>query len=180
MQKRFDRHSQAGIEEVLEQVQLRLDGKTFHRAFINEQSVGVQSTRLKTFCVHGIVCSSCGIKGQFFALERNLADVPRNGRYHINLYALDDQGNEVLMTHDHTLARALGGADHDLKNTSTMCSPCNNRKSKKEAKKVVALRKILLAADVGPEANVVHAHPSTHLDDLPSCTELPSPPQTLA
>jgi hypothetical protein len=37
----------------------------------------------------------------------------------------------VLFTHDHTLARGLGGADA-IENTTTMCSPCNQKKSRLE------------------------------------------------
>jgi hypothetical protein len=47
--------------------------------------------------------------------------------YHLNLYALDSDGREILMTHDHILARADGGKNH-LSNTQTMCAPCNFKK----------------------------------------------------
>ncbi|MNE07882.1 hypothetical protein D3C80_1005220 [compost metagenome] len=37
----------------------------------------------------------------------------------------------MLFTHDHTLARSLGGTD-DASNTTTMCAKCNFLKSKGE------------------------------------------------
>lgn len=52
---------------------------------------------------------------------------------HFNLWAVDPDGTEVLMTHDHKLARALGGKNA-LENTQTMCSPCNGNKAVAESK----------------------------------------------
>ena len=99
------------------------------------QEVKVDGLRLMTFASHEPCCSNpeCRRAAVFFALERH---VDRHGnrqsdRYHLNLYGYDDQGNEILFTHDHTLARGLGGADA-LPNTTTMCAPCNFRKSKLE------------------------------------------------
>lgn len=82
------------------------------------------SVRLMTFAKHGICCAGCGLVGRYFAVEKHPASVS----YHANLYAVNAHGKEVLMTHDHILARALGGADN-LSNTQTMCSPCNAEKS---------------------------------------------------
>jgi len=36
---------------------------------------------------------------------------PQNCGYHFNLYAIDENGNEVMMTKDHILAKARGGKD---------------------------------------------------------------------
>ncbi len=66
------------------------------------------------------------MKAAFFAVENfrgSNQSVP-----HANLYGVDREGNEVLFTHDHKLARSLGGADN-LNNTQVMCSPCNTKKS---------------------------------------------------
>lgn len=84
------------------------------------------SKRLETFFHHGTRCSSCGIEATHYAVERNLES--NNESYHLNLWGYDGEGNEVLFTHDHTLARSAGGKD-DLSNTTTMCHECNFAKS---------------------------------------------------
>lgn len=82
------------------------------------------SLRLKTFATKGICCIDCGIKASFFAVERHMG----NENYHINLYAVNNNGEEIMMTHDHVIARSLGGADN-ISNTQTMCTICNSKKS---------------------------------------------------
>ena len=44
--------------------------------------------------------------------------------FHFNLYALDADGNEVLMTKDHIVPKSKGGEDKGI-NYQTMCYPCN-------------------------------------------------------
>ena len=91
--------------------------------------VGVSSLRMKTFEHDGLVCRACGLEAIFFAVEDfHNAKVPQP---HLNLYGRRDDGEDVLFTHDHKLARALGGADN-LSNVQTMCSPCNNKKGRSE------------------------------------------------
>jgi hypothetical protein len=96
--------------------------------------VKVHTLRMLTFKTSGVVCSRCGLSGEYFAKERTT----KWESYHLELYAVKD-GAEVLMTHDHVLARSLGGAD-DLSNTQTMCSPCNTEKGVDEAKLLEARR----------------------------------------
>lgn len=86
-----------------------------------------KGTRLKTFFVHGHVCSACGLEASYYAVERP-AHTDESFPYHLNLWGIDDTGKEVLFTHDHTLARSAGGKD-SIKNTTTMCRPCNFAKS---------------------------------------------------
>ena len=113
------------------------------RVPIENYPVGVFSLRLKTFAraykknEGKICCVACGLPAKFFAVE-NFAR-GHQPYAHVNLYGLKD-GEEVLFTHDHTLARALGGADN-LSNTTVMCSPCNSMKSVVEQKRVMAKRK---------------------------------------
>lgn len=84
------------------------------------------SQRYQTFFIKGCKCSDCGIEGQYFAKERHLQDKS----YHLNLYAVDDNGDEILMTKDHILPRSKGGID-DISNYQTMCKPCNEAKGNK-------------------------------------------------
>ncbi|MCD0159713.1 HNH endonuclease [Deinococcus sp. 6YEL10] len=72
-----------------------------------------------------LCCASCGIQGQYFVKEANLTS--ERTRYHLNLYAVNEAGEEVLMTKDHILPRKRGGKD-TLTNLETMCSPCNAAK----------------------------------------------------
>lgn len=47
--------------------------------------------------------------------------------FHLNLYAIDENGKEVLMTKDHIIPKSKGGAD-DISNYQTMCERCNEAK----------------------------------------------------
>lgn len=102
-------------------------------------SVGVSSLRMRTFAAKGCDCVTCGATGAFFAIEKpfNLED----NHYHLNLYAYRKDDSEVLMTHDHIIARSLGGADV-LDNAQPMCTICNNEKSKEEVKEVARRHKL--------------------------------------
>lgn len=97
------------------------------RAEISGVEVKVSSLRMRCFAIRGIACSKCGLAGEFFAFEKPLFSKIKNESWHLNLYGTKG-GEEVLFTHDHTLARALGGKDK-IENVTTMCSPCNNEKS---------------------------------------------------
>ena len=84
------------------------------------------SQRYQTFFTKGCKCVVCGIEGKYFAKERHLQDKT----YHLNLYAVDDNGEEILMTKDHILPRSKGGID-DISNYQTMCKLCNEAKGNK-------------------------------------------------
>jgi hypothetical protein len=86
--------------------------------------VGMRSLRLLNFKVHGIKCVGCGIEGKFFAKEKS---TPRDGSYHLNLYAVKESGREILMTQDHIISTAMGGPN-ELTNLQCMCMPCNTKK----------------------------------------------------
>jgi len=73
-----------------------------------------------------LICSYCGIIGRFFALERYGAD-SNPQRAHFNLYALNYNGHQVMMTKDHIIPRSLGGSDR-LENLTTACYKCNTQK----------------------------------------------------
>ncbi len=127
----YVRHSTVEISVVLAAIRagLRVDPSPNAKikADINGQQVGVSSLRLRTFEQKGTVCKCCGLEATHFAVERNHADERNGNPYHINLYGVRD-GGEVLFTHDHTIARSLGGRD-SIDNTETMCLPCNSEKS---------------------------------------------------
>jgi 5-methylcytosine-specific restriction endonuclease McrA len=100
-----------------------------------EDRIKVQSHRYRCFVYNGVTCTWCGLVGKFFAKETHHA-IPKNqngtiNKYHLNLYALDGNGNEVLMTKDHIIPRSKGGSNHH-ENLQTMCSRCNGLKDDKE------------------------------------------------
>jgi len=93
------------------------------RRMFDGHPVKLTSSRLRTFAIKGVTCVSCGIVGSFFFKEKKKSDC----NYHLNLYAVDENGNEVLMTKDHILPKSLGGPNH-IDNYQTMCTICNNAK----------------------------------------------------
>jgi len=95
---------------------------------IQEISVKTCSLRLQVF-KRSLVCSSCGLTGVLFKLQRQ---VNKDERPHLNLYACrskpDGEIEFILMTQDHIFPRSKGGKD-DLNNLQTMCVECNLLKS---------------------------------------------------
>lgn len=70
-------------------------------------------------------CCVCGIDGLYFALEKNRSE--KGNSYHFNLYGIDKNGKEVLMTKDHIIPKSCGGSN-TLDNFQTMCTNCNEKK----------------------------------------------------
>lgn len=89
----------------------------------NGDFIKMGSLRYKLFATKGIVCSSCGLIGSFFAKEKNKNDKT----YHFNLYGIKN-GIEIMLTKDHIFPKSLGGSD-TLENLQTMCKICNELKS---------------------------------------------------
>ena len=87
---------------------------------INGDKIKGNSQRFQTFFTKGLKCACCGIEGKYFGKEKDF----NAARYHLNLYALDESGNEVLMTKDHIVPRSKGGAS-ELYNYQAMCVKCN-------------------------------------------------------
>lgn len=85
--------------------------------------IKTNSQRYELFFTKGTKCVCCGIEGKYFAKERDV----NTQKFHLNLYAIDKNGNEVLMTKDHIIPASLGGKNKQ-ENYQTMCSICNERK----------------------------------------------------
>lgn len=121
----YIRHStillQQGLHAIRENITRMTARQPTERYVFNGERVNAESLRLRTFAVHGTRCVGCGLEGAFFALEKSHGSTPS---FHMNLYALGQDQQEILMTHDHIKARCLGGKDN-LTNTQTMCGPCN-------------------------------------------------------
>ena len=96
---------------------------------LNGDEVKMNSGRLHTFR-NSIYCTCCGLKATYFAKERHGGDL----RYHLNLYGIDSDGDEVLFTKDHIVPKSKGGRN-SRQNYQTMCSPCNALKGNNHTKK---------------------------------------------
>lgn len=102
------------------------------------------SLRYYTF-IESLQCAHCDRVGVLMGKERHLnkKGVPMSEHYHFNLYAVDPDGTEVLMTKDHVIPKSKGGKDV-IGNFVTMCEPCNlykRNKDEKNAKKLADERK---------------------------------------
>lgn len=124
--RRMLRKSTHSIDEVLSLVP-EWDGmpKT-RRIDFDGDMLYIDSRRYFVFRKDNCTCVNCGIRGSFFAKEKH----PNDRSYHLNLYAIAEDGREILMTKDHHIPRSKGGSN-DLSNLDTMCSPCNGRKGHK-------------------------------------------------
>lgn len=69
------------------------------------------------------------IKGSIFYKERGLGKngQPQDCGFHFNLYAVNENGEEVMMTKDHIVAKSRGGKD-SFKNYISACKSCNEEK----------------------------------------------------
>lgn len=120
----YERVGTLSLNEVLPVIGEKIHVFGKEKAHISGHFVNVSSLRLKTFYSKGVKCPCCDNEGSFFAVERSFGS---SGGYHLNLYGVDGEGKEILFTHDHLVARSLGGSD-DLENSHTMCGPCNWKK----------------------------------------------------
>ncbi|CQR73904.1 HNH endonuclease [Sporomusa ovata DSM 2662] len=88
-----------------------------------------------TFYAHGTRCVQCGIEGQFFIKEKNVA-YNDTEKYVLNLYALGSNGEEILINKDHIVPRSFGGSNV-INNLQPMCAKCNIEKGNKIDKTII-------------------------------------------
>ena len=129
MPRKLTRIGLVPIEDVLPFVPLkfkdlksRVKSLDEHRTY-HGFSVRISSHRLICFAIYGTKCAHCGMEGRYFAVERSVED-----GCHLNLYALGEDGDEILMTRDHVTPKSKGGTDA-ASNAQTLCSPCNAKKA---------------------------------------------------
>lgn len=119
--RKYVRHGTYGYKEALNLINSHSVDLPTH-AEVNGVEVKLRSLRYPVF-ENNPTCVCCGLTGSFFAVERD----ENSTRYHLNLYAINSAGEEVLMTKDHILPRSHGGTDN-LYNLQTMCVNCNQSK----------------------------------------------------
>lgn len=122
------RKSIHSVEEILSRAIAPVSRKRSpeHKGMIDGDMVRLDSHRYWVFKQKGCKCVECDIEGVFFAKEKHGNDLS----YHFNLYAINNKGEEVLMTKDHIIPKSKGGKDH-IDNYQTMCIICNMRKADK-------------------------------------------------
>jgi len=97
------------------------------RVTLGNNTCHVTSLRLRTFALKGTSCYICNLKATHFSV-----DIQYDGQApHLNLWGSNPDGELTLFTHDHVLARSLGGKDK-IENTKTCCTICNFEKAKLE------------------------------------------------
>jgi hypothetical protein len=123
------------IEEVLtiiRTVNIPKQRMNFHGIDIN-----MASQRLKLFAEKGTVCCACNLEGTFFAAECH----DKQDKFHLNLYGIDDDGDEVLFTKDHVICKGKDGSNTQ-NNYQVMCRLCNNKKSEFETQEILVLSRL--------------------------------------
>ena len=90
---------------------------------IAQYNVKTKSDRYLNFIKNGFKCAKCGIEGKYVNLETN----SRLGN-HLNVYGIDKEGKEVLLTKDHIYPKSKGGLDN-IKNYQVLCEKCNENKA---------------------------------------------------
>jgi 5-methylcytosine-specific restriction endonuclease McrA len=73
---------------------------------------------------NNLSCVCCGLTGSFFKLIKVRK---KQNRAFFDLYAINNSGEEILMTRDHIIPISRNGTDA-LSNLQTMCTVCNNFK----------------------------------------------------
>jgi 5-methylcytosine-specific restriction endonuclease McrA len=121
MESPYNRKFKLTLDEVFSVIGPKVKYHSF-----NGCKIKTTSLRYKLFKQKGTRCVSCGLVGSFFALERDKLASEDVG-WHLNLYAVDKDGSEVLMTKDHIFPKSRGGKD-TLENLQTMCTVCNFKK----------------------------------------------------
>jgi len=110
------------VENLLENI---INCKSGKYILPNGKSVKPSSLRYQLF-YKSRRCVKCGRVGNMLALERDRNNT--NKTYHLNLYCVEPDGTEVLMTKDHIVPKAKGGPD-TLENMQCMCKICNEAKA---------------------------------------------------
>jgi hypothetical protein len=124
-----ERKEKYEIQEVFEEIKIWHDefNRNKNNKWINLDGdpIDISSYRYDLFYEKGCKCVSCGIEGKYFVKEK-VGIKP----FHLNLYGVNEEGEEVMMTVDHIYPKSKGGKD-ELENYQPMCAPCNSAKGNK-------------------------------------------------
>jgi len=96
-----------------------------HRLLFNCR-VRMNTRKLKVFRNSGLNCVECGLEGSLWVVEKQKV-TSQPAKPVLNLYGIDKDGKEVMMTQDHIVSKAIGGTNK-MENLQTMCFTCNSEK----------------------------------------------------
>lgn len=118
------------VEEVLSR--MTSDVPKYKSEIFDGAEVNIGILNLKVFHAKGVGCTGpCGCNGQFFRIERSgTKGSSIYNDWHLNLYTIDQRGQEVMMTKDHIRPKSKGGSD-EVENLQPMCEICNRKKGSK-------------------------------------------------
>lgn len=130
IESRYTRLGVYTLQEVLDFIPFDGEGKPLRDVAKDKEYLGyivhMDSMRYRLYKTRGTTCVSCGLVGTFFSL-----DLPREmARPHFNLYGLDENGEEVMLTKDHIQPLSQGGPNI-FSNLQPMCEKCNTKKGNK-------------------------------------------------
>jgi 5-methylcytosine-specific restriction endonuclease McrA len=115
----FGTHSKKFMAAARKRFLININGKP------TTTEVKMGSQRYQLFVAKGTTCKRCGLKGSYFCLEKHSATT--SNKFHFNLYGIDKDGTEVMLTKDHIVPKSKGGPNR-LDNYQTLCERCNARK----------------------------------------------------
>ena len=119
----MERAGKLSLQEVLAHIPKRESGKPVIQSFFGHK-ISLAKKRLRVFLYKGTNCILCKLPASFFAVEKLKGD---EHKWKLNLYAVDELNDEVLITIDHIHPKSLGG-DNEMNNLQPMCFHCNVRK----------------------------------------------------
>ena len=130
-QKKYVKPGKIDPQDVFDQMG---DGNLkYISAFFEGVEVNLGTLNVRMHFHKGVDCIAKGCKttGAYFKVEKS-SGPPHiiYSEWHLNLYAIDKNGKEVLMTKDHRHPRSKGGPD-TLENLDPMCTHCNSKKADK-------------------------------------------------
>lgn len=106
-----------------------LNGRKRHRFTVEDtegklHELKTKSLRYQLFYreVENLKCVACGLEGAYFLIQKSIGTDSKI--YHANLYGVDKDGKEMMLTKDHIIRSRDGGPDH-IDNMQVMCGTCN-------------------------------------------------------
>jgi 5-methylcytosine-specific restriction endonuclease McrA len=124
----YVRHAIFPIEKILPMLKC-MNTVRSKTKYLEHDGFKIKTNSRKYRCFKkSINCCHCGIEGKFFAAEKSKVTMPEH--YCFNLYGLDENGKEILMTCDHIVPKSKGGSN-SIDNVQTLCWKCNVLKDNK-------------------------------------------------